>query len=120
MDIKITGITREIMEVALAQAKDGRLHILGEMNKVISEHRAEMSDYAPRIIEFKIHPEKIRDVIGKGGATIRSITEETGATVDINDDGVVKIFSVPISPTGTMGAPLRMARYAVPGCPWMS
>ncbi len=94
MDIKIEGITKEIMETALAQAKAGRLHILDEMNKVISEHRAEMSDYAPRIIEFKIHPEKIRDVIGKGGATIRAITEETGATVDINDDGVVKIFSV--------------------------
>jgi len=94
MDIKIEGITKEIMETALEQAKAGRLHILDEMNKVISEHRAEMSDYAPRIIEFKIHPEKIRDVIGKGGATIRAITEETGATVDINDDGVVKIFSV--------------------------
>ncbi|MGD8206662.1 MAG: polyribonucleotide nucleotidyltransferase [Thiohalocapsa sp.] len=94
MDIKIEGITREIMEVALDQARVGRLHILGEMNKVIDSHRAEMSEYAPRIIEFKIHPEKIRDVIGKGGATIRSITEETGATIDINDDGVVKIFSV--------------------------
>jgi len=94
MDIKIEGITREIMETALTQAKDGRLHILGEMNKVIDTHRAEMSEHAPRIIEFKIHPEKIRDVIGKGGATIRSITEETGATIDINDDGVVKIFSV--------------------------
>jgi polyribonucleotide nucleotidyltransferase len=94
MDIKIEGITKEIMEIALAQAKDGRMHILGEMNKVIDVHRAEMSEHAPRIIEFKIHPEKIRDVIGKGGATIRSITEETGATVDINDDGLVKIFSV--------------------------
>jgi polyribonucleotide nucleotidyltransferase len=94
MDIKIEGITKEIMETALAQAKDGRMHILGEMNKVIDSHRVEMSDYAPRIIEFKIHPEKIRDVIGKGGSTIRSITEETGATIDINDDGVVKIFSV--------------------------
>ena len=94
MDIKIEGITKEIMEIALSQAKDGRLHILGEMNKVIDVHRAEMSEHAPRIIEFKIHPEKIRDVIGKGGATIRSITEETGATIDINDDGMVKIFSV--------------------------
>jgi len=94
MDIKIEGITQEIMETALGQAKAGRLHILGEMNKVIGTHRAEMSEHAPRIIEFKIHPEKIRDVIGKGGATIRSITEETGATIDINDDGVVKIFSV--------------------------
>lgn len=94
MDIKIEGITREIMEVALAQAKEGRMHILGEMNQVIGVHRAEMSEHAPRIIEFKIHPEKIRDVIGKGGATIRSITEETGATIDITDDGLVKIFSV--------------------------
>ena len=94
MDIKIEGITEEIMEIALAQAKDGRLHILEEMNKVIGVHRAEMSEHAPRIIEFKIHPEKIRDVIGKGGATIRSLTEETGATIDISDDGLVKIFSV--------------------------
>ncbi|MCF7985374.1 MAG: polyribonucleotide nucleotidyltransferase [Thiohalocapsa sp.] len=94
MDIKIEGITKEIMETALAQARNGRMHILEEMNKVIESHRVEMSDYAPRIIEFKIHPEKIRDVIGKGGSTIRSITEETGATIDINDDGVVKIFSV--------------------------
>ncbi len=94
MDIKIEGITQEIMETALAQAKAGRLHILGEMAKVITAHRSEMSEHAPRIIEFKIHPEKIRDVIGKGGSVIRSITEETGATIDINDDGVVKIFSV--------------------------
>ena len=94
MDIKIEGITKEIMEVALAQAKAGRLHILGEMNKVIDVHRAEMSEHAPRIIEIKIHPEKIRDVIGKGGSVIRSITEETGATIDITDDGIVKIFSV--------------------------
>ena len=94
MDIKIEGITREIMEQALAQAKEGRLHILGEMNKVIGAHRAEMSEHAPRIIEFKIHPEKIRDVIGKGGSVIRAITEETGATIDINDNGLVKIFSV--------------------------
>lgn len=94
MDIKIEGITKEIMEVALAQAREGRLHILGEMNKVIAVHRAEMSEHAPRIIEIKIHPEKIRDVIGKGGSVIRSITEETGATIDITDDGLVKIFSV--------------------------
>ncbi len=94
MDIKIEGITREIMEVALAQARVGRLHILGEMNKVIDVHRAEMSEHAPRIIEIKIHPEKIRDVIGKGGSVIRAITEETGATIDISDDGLVKIFSV--------------------------
>jgi polyribonucleotide nucleotidyltransferase len=94
MDIKIEGITKEIMEAALAQAKEGRLHILGEMNTGIDVHRAEMSEHAPRIIDFKIHPEKIRDVIGKGGSTIRSITEETGATIDISDDGMVKIFSV--------------------------
>ncbi len=94
MDIKIDGITKEIMETALAQAKDGRLHILGEMNKVIASHRSEMSEHAPRIIEFKINPEKIRDVIGKGGATIRSITEETGATVDVSDNGSIKVFSV--------------------------
>ncbi|MDO9372277.1 MAG: polyribonucleotide nucleotidyltransferase [Gammaproteobacteria bacterium] len=94
MDIKIDGITREIMEAALAQAKEGRLHILGIMNQVLSEARGQMSDYAPRIISFKIHPDKIRDVIGKGGATIRAITEETGATIDIVDDGTVKIASV--------------------------
>jgi polyribonucleotide nucleotidyltransferase len=94
MDIKIEGITKEIMETALAQAKEGRMHILGEMNKVIESHRAEMSEHAPRIIELKIHPEKIRDVIGKGGSVIRAMTEETGATIDITDDGLVKIFSV--------------------------
>ena len=94
MDIKINGITKQIMEIALDQAKDGRLHILGEMNKVINSHREEMSEHAPRIISMKIDPDKIRDVIGKGGVTIRSITEETGATVDVTDDGIVKIFSV--------------------------
>ncbi len=94
MDIKIDGITKEIMEVALAQAKDGRLHILEIMNAVISEPRVEMSEYAPRITVVKIHPDKIRDVIGKGGATIRSITEETGATIDIDDEGNVKIAAV--------------------------
>ncbi len=94
MDIKIDGITREIMETALDQAKEGRLHILGEMEKAISTPRAEMSEHAPRIISFKIDPDKIRDVIGKGGTTIRSITEETGATVDVTDDGMIKIFSV--------------------------
>jgi polyribonucleotide nucleotidyltransferase len=82
------------MEIALDQAKDGRLHILEEMNKVINSHREEMSEHAPRIISMKIDPDKIRDVIGKGGVTIRSITEETGATVDVTDDGMVKIFSV--------------------------
>ena len=94
MDIKIDGITTEIMEVALAQAKTGRLHILGEMNKVLSAPRSEMSEYAPRIITIKIPPDKIRDVIGKGGSTIRAITEQTGATIDIDDDGTVKIASV--------------------------
>lgn len=94
MDIKINGITREIMEVALAQAKEGRIHILDKMAETIAEPRLEMSPYAPRIITFRINPEKIRDVIGKGGITIRAITEETGATVDILDDGTVKIASV--------------------------
>jgi polyribonucleotide nucleotidyltransferase len=94
MDIKIDGITKEIMEVALAQAKEGRMHILGIMNEVITEPRTEMSEHAPRITTIKINPDKIRDVIGKGGATIRAITEETGATIDIDDDGTVKIFSV--------------------------
>ena len=94
MDIKIDGITEEIMQVALAQAKQGRLHILGEMNKVISASRSEMSEYAPRLLTMKIHPDKIREVIGKGGATIRSITEETGTTIDITDDGTVVIASV--------------------------
>ena len=93
MDIKIDGITREIMETALEQAKHGRLHILGEMNKVISETREEMSQYAPRYLTLKIHPDKIRDVIGKGGAVIRALTEETGAMIDIDDDGNVKIAS---------------------------
>ncbi|ROR32096.1 polyribonucleotide nucleotidyltransferase [Inmirania thermothiophila] len=94
MDIKIDGITREIMEQALAQAREGRLHILDRMDAVISRPRSDMSPYAPRIISFKIDPEKIRDVIGKGGATIRSITEETGTTIDIDDDGTVRIASV--------------------------
>ncbi|KPK39090.1 MAG: polynucleotide phosphorylase/polyadenylase [Gammaproteobacteria bacterium SG8_47] len=94
MDIKIEGITEEIMRQALAQARDGRMHILGRMGEVISEPRAEMSSYAPRYLTFRINPEKIRDVIGKGGATIRSITEETGASVDLSDDGLVKVASV--------------------------
>ncbi|SJM94432.1 polyribonucleotide nucleotidyltransferase [Crenothrix polyspora] len=94
MDIKIDGITAEIMKVALAQAKQGRLHILGEMNKALATTRDEMSDFAPRIITFKIDPSKIREVIGKGGATIRSITEQTGASVDLTDDGIVKVASV--------------------------
>ncbi len=94
MDIKIQGITQEIMEKALAQAKDGRLHILAEMNKAIQAPREEVSEFAPRYITMKINPDKIRDVIGKGGATIRAITEETGASIDIDDNGNVKIASV--------------------------
>jgi polyribonucleotide nucleotidyltransferase len=94
MDIKIDGITRQIMEDALAQAKDGRLHILGEMNSVLGSPRETMSDWAPTIQTFKIDPEKIRDVIGKGGSVIREITETTGATIDIENDGTVKIASV--------------------------
>ncbi|MDD1622360.1 MAG: polyribonucleotide nucleotidyltransferase [Methylococcaceae bacterium] len=94
MDIKIDGITAEIMKVALDQAKQGRLHILGEMNKALSSTRETMSDYAPRIITFKIDPAKIREVIGKGGVTIRGITEQTGASIDLTDDGVVNIASV--------------------------
>ena len=94
MDIKIDGITAEIMKTALEQAKHGRLHILGEMNKALASTRDEMSDFAPRIITFKIDPAKIREVIGKGGATIRSITEQTGASVDLTDDGIVKVASV--------------------------
>jgi polyribonucleotide nucleotidyltransferase len=94
MDIKIQGITREIMSTALDQARDGRLHILGEMNKVIGESRSEMSEWAPTIMTIKIDPDKIRDVIGKGGAVIRAITEETGASVDIENDGTIRIASV--------------------------
>ena len=94
MDIKIQGITKEIMEIALNQAKDARLHILGEMNKVISSSKTDMSEWAPTITSFKIDPVKIRDVIGKGGAVIRGITEETGASIDIDQDGTVKVLSL--------------------------
>jgi polyribonucleotide nucleotidyltransferase len=94
MDIKVEGVTPEIMRVALDQAREGRLHILGEMNKVISSSRSNMSEWAPSIITIKIDAEKIRDVIGKGGAVIRQITEETGTTIDIESDGTVKIASV--------------------------
>ncbi|MGS2718146.1 polyribonucleotide nucleotidyltransferase [Eionea flava] len=93
MDIKIEGITEEIMEIALGQALQARLHILAEMNKVIAESRKEVSDNAPRFETIKVDPDKIRDIIGKGGATIRSITEETGASVDIDDNGVVKVYA---------------------------
>jgi len=94
MDIKIQGITKEIMQVALAQAKEARMHILGVMEQAVAGHRAEVSTFAPRMITLKINPEKIRDVIGKGGATIRALTEETGCTIDIEDDGTVTIASV--------------------------
>jgi polyribonucleotide nucleotidyltransferase len=94
MDIKINGITKEIMQVALDQARAGRLHILDEMDKVLAAPRATMSEWAPSIITLKIDPEKIREVIGKGGAVIRAITEETGTTIDIENDGTVKIASV--------------------------
>jgi polyribonucleotide nucleotidyltransferase len=94
MDIKIQGITREIMNTALDQAREARLHILGEMGKVISTPREQMSEWAPTIMTMKIDPDKIRDVIGKGGAVIRAITEETGATVDIDNDGTIRIASV--------------------------
>ena len=93
MDIKIQGITKEIMQVALAQAKDARIHILNLMQESAAGPREEMSAYAPRLYTFKINPEKIRDVIGKGGAVIRALTEETGTTIDIQDDGTITIAS---------------------------
>ncbi len=94
MDIKIDGITEEIMKVALTQAKAGRLHILEIMNQSLPRPRAGLSEYAPRIVSIRIDPDKIRDVIGKGGVTIRAITEETGATIDIDDDGTIRVASV--------------------------
>jgi polyribonucleotide nucleotidyltransferase len=94
MDIKIEGITKEIMQVALAQAQEGRMHILEKMHVAIQASRGELSAFAPRMIRIKINPEKIRDVIGKGGATIRALTEETGTQIDIEDDGTVTIASV--------------------------
>ncbi len=94
MDIKIEGITEEIMKQALQQAKAGRLHILGEMSKGLTEPRSELSDYAPRLLTIKIHPDKIREVIGKGGSTIQAITKETGTQIDIQDDGTIVIASV--------------------------
>jgi polyribonucleotide nucleotidyltransferase len=93
MDIKIDGITEEIMKVALGQAKDGRIHILGEMSKAITEARAELGEHAPRIEVMKIPVDKIREVIGSGGKVIREIVEKTGAKVNIEDDGTVKIAS---------------------------
>jgi polyribonucleotide nucleotidyltransferase len=94
MDIKIQGITKEIMQVALAQAKEGRMHILAKMQEAMPHGKTELSDFAPRLISIKINPEKIRDVIGKGGAVIRALTEETGTQIDISDEGVVTIASV--------------------------
>ena len=94
MDIKIQGITKEIMQVALAQASEARLHILGKMQEAMPHTKTELSDFAPRLITIKINPEKIRDVIGKGGATIRALTEETKTQIDINDEGIVTIASV--------------------------
>jgi polyribonucleotide nucleotidyltransferase len=94
MDIKINGITSEIMQVALSQAREGRLHILGIMKQAMPAVREEVSAHAPRMIKIKINPEKIRDVIGKGGSVIRALTEETGTTIDIDDEGNVTIASV--------------------------
>ncbi|HSN33104.1 MAG TPA: S1 RNA-binding domain-containing protein, partial [Ideonella sp.] len=93
MDIKIQGITREIMQVALAQAKEARLHILGKMVEAMGGARAEISQFAPRLYTMKINPEKIRDVIGKGGSTIRALTDETGTQIDIAEDGTITIAS---------------------------
>jgi polyribonucleotide nucleotidyltransferase len=93
MDIKIQGITKEIMQVALAQAKEARLHILGKMSEAMGGARQEISEFAPRLYTMKINPEKIRDVIGKGGATIRALTEETGCQINIAEDGVITIAS---------------------------
>jgi polyribonucleotide nucleotidyltransferase len=106
MDIKITGITKEIMHAALVQAQEGRMHILSKMKAVVDSPRTELSAYAPRMITLKIKPEKIRDVIGKGGAVIRAITEETGTTIDIQDDGTVTIACV--SPEGGAAARKRI------------
>ncbi|NBP96689.1 MAG: polyribonucleotide nucleotidyltransferase [Burkholderiaceae bacterium] len=93
MDIKVQGITKEIMQVALAQAQEGRLHILSKMQEAMSSVRTELSEHAPRMVTFKIHPDKIREVIGKGGATIQALTKETGCSIDIKDDGTVTIAS---------------------------
>src|SRR5207237_8791857 len=93
MDIKISGITEEIMRVALGQAKDGRLHILSEMGKALASHRAELGAHAPRIEVISIPVDKIREVIGSGGKVIREIVEKTGAKIDISDDGTIKIAS---------------------------
>src|SRR5690606_41114384 len=93
MDIKIQGITKEIMEVALAQARESRLHILGKMEEALEGSRTELSEFAPRMLTVKINPDKIRDVIGKGGASIRALTEETGTQLDISEDALITIAS---------------------------
>ena len=93
MDIKIQGITKEIMQVALAQAKEARMHILGKMQEAMGEAKAEVSSFAPRLFTMKINPEKIRDVIGKGGSVIRALTEETGTQINIDEDGTITIAS---------------------------
>ncbi|GJG93285.1 polyribonucleotide nucleotidyltransferase [Cupriavidus pauculus] len=93
MDIKVQGITKEIMQVALAQARDGRMHILGKMQEAMGHARTELSEHAPRMITMKIHPDKIREVIGKGGSTIQALTKETGTTIDIQEDGTITIAS---------------------------
>jgi len=93
MDIKIQGITQEIMQVALAQAKEARMHILGKMQDAMGQAKTEVSNFAPKLYTMKINPEKIRDVIGKGGATIRALTEETGCQIDISDDGTIVVSS---------------------------
>ncbi|MGI4858803.1 MAG: polyribonucleotide nucleotidyltransferase, partial [Janthinobacterium lividum] len=111
MDIKIQGITKEIMQVALAQAREGRMHILGKMSASVSGARAELSEFAPRMITMKINPEKIRDVIGKGGSVIRALTEETGTTIDISEEGVVTIAST--STEGMEEAKRRIANITV-------
>ncbi|MFX5793248.1 KH domain-containing protein, partial [Acinetobacter baumannii] len=92
-DIKVQGITKEIMRVALAQAKEGRLHILSKMQEAMGHARTELSEHAPRMITMKIHPDKIREVIGKGGSTIQALTKETGTTIDIQEDGTITIAS---------------------------
>ncbi len=106
MDIKINGITRDIMQAALSQAREGRMHILGIMKQAMPQVRADVSEHAPRMIKLKINPEKIRDVIGKGGAVIRALTEETGTTIDIDDEGNVTIASV--SSEGGLAAKKRI------------
>ena len=110
MDIKIEGITKEIMAVALAQAREGRMHILGKMRDALTGSRADISTYAPRIIKVKINPEKIRDVIGKGGVVIRGIQEETGTTIEIADDGTISIAS--LSAEGGEAAKKRIQEIA--------